>query len=304
MPWCYLARLFDAVAELDTSADWPVRLGERLNITAHGPTGFAALGAETVGGALRTLVDCYRARITTFDMQLGRRQGQLLLTLDDQSGDPIFFERVGLIVMKVVESLLVAILGPLPESSMDMSLPLKECDEGRRVAARYCARVRFAGYFSLSIPSGWWAVPSPLHDAVGHRKNVMECRRIIEQRNDFASATGMVEYFLRAALASDASNESGSLSLPGLESVARQNNITARTLIRRLKIEGTSFQALTEALRKEYAESLLAEAGLSIGDIALRLGYTESANFVRAFRRWHGISPAAWRRARGVMRNN
>lgn len=193
--WRSLAGVFDAVAELDSSADWPVRFGERLGITAHGPAGFASLAAETVGGALLTLVDCYRARITTFEMRICRRQGQYVLVLEDLSGDEVFFKREGLIVMKVIESLLVAILGPLPESSMDLSLPLKECNESRLVAAAYCARVRFSDCFSLTIPQAWWTLPSPLHDPTAHRRNMMECRRIIEQRTGFASAADMVKYF-------------------------------------------------------------------------------------------------------------
>jgi AraC-like DNA-binding protein len=44
---------------------------------------------------------------------------------------------------------------------------------------------------------------------------------------------------------------------------------------------------------------MLSAAHYSIDDIAQRLGYSTPPNFVRAFRRWLGTTPASYRRARG-----
>ena len=46
----------------------------------------------------------------------------------------------------------------------------------------------------------------------------------------------------------------------------------------------------------DYAERLLQDARRNVADVAEVLGYREAANFSRAFRRWYGASPAAWRR--------
>ena len=72
---------------------------------------------------------------------------------------------------------------------------------------------------------------------------------------------------------------------------------TPRTLIRRLRNEDATYRDILEDLRREYAGQLLQDARLTVADVGEVLGYREPANFGRAFRRWYGASPAAWRRA-------
>jgi len=72
---------------------------------------------------------------------------------------------------------------------------------------------------------------------------------------------------------------------------------TPRTLQRRLAAEGTSFRALLEEVRAALAVELLKKQRLTVEVVADRLGYSESSAFVRAFKRWQGTCPAAYREA-------
>ena len=69
-----------------------------------------------------------------------------------------------------------------------------------------------------------------------------------------------------------------------------------RTLIRKLNAENTSYKAILTDLRRNFATELLRDARLTAAEVGMVLGYREPANFGRAFRRWYGESPAAWRR--------
>lgn len=80
-------------------------------------------------------------------------------------------------------------------------------------------------------------------------------------------------------------------------SVARALAISERTLQRRLAEHGESFAGLLEALRRELALDYLKSPRHSINEIAFLLGFAELASFTRAFRRWLGVSPSAWRDA-------
>jgi AraC-like DNA-binding protein len=71
---------------------------------------------------------------------------------------------------------------------------------------------------------------------------------------------------------------------------------SARTLQRRLHAEGASFEALVEGVRRARALALL-DAHMSIAEVAHLLGYAEPSVFHRAFKRWTGTSPEAWRAA-------
>lgn len=82
-----------------------------------------------------------------------------------------------------------------------------------------------------------------------------------------------------------------------LETVARDLAVSPRTLQRRLATGGSSFEALVDDATREIAEKHLRASSLSLAEIAYLLGYSEPAAFSRAFKRWTGTTPHAFRRA-------
>jgi AraC-like DNA-binding protein len=85
---------------------------------------------------------------------------------------------------------------------------------------------------------------------------------------------------------------------PTLPRLAERLRMSERTLQRRLGGEGTSVQALLDELRRELSLRRLAESDQTIAEIAFRLGFAEVRAFHRAFKRWTGSTPAAYRQAR------
>lgn len=75
------------------------------------------------------------------------------------------------------------------------------------------------------------------------------------------------------------------------DGIARSLNQSASTLQRRLRREGTTYQGLLDATRRELALDYLRQGRHSLADIAFLLGFTDQANFTRAFRRWTGKTP-------------
>jgi AraC-like DNA-binding protein len=80
-----------------------------------------------------------------------------------------------------------------------------------------------------------------------------------------------------------------------LEELATAVNVSSRTLRRRLAHEGGSYSAVLDEERRATALLLLRSPTLSIKDVTERLGYSDVANFMRAFRRWTGQTPAGFR---------
>jgi AraC-like DNA-binding protein len=85
---------------------------------------------------------------------------------------------------------------------------------------------------------------------------------------------------------------------PGIAAVARALGLSVRTLQRWLAAEGGRYEDLVERSRLGSARALLEQTDARVLDIALSLGYSDHAHFTRAFRRWTGVSPVAYRRAR------
>lgn len=81
-----------------------------------------------------------------------------------------------------------------------------------------------------------------------------------------------------------------------MNAVARELAISGRSLQRRLAADGLSFQQLLDSTRRDAAVEYLSNPRLSLGEIAYLLGYSEPAAFHRAFKRWHRITPQAFRR--------
>jgi AraC-like DNA-binding protein len=82
------------------------------------------------------------------------------------------------------------------------------------------------------------------------------------------------------------------------DQVAALFDMHSRTLSRRLRAFGVSFQELVDECRFEVARQMLGNGSLDVSEIAAALDYADASAFTRAFRRWSGTTPAAWRARR------
>lgn len=82
---------------------------------------------------------------------------------------------------------------------------------------------------------------------------------------------------------------------PELETVARGLAMSSRSLQRSLQDEGTTFAALLDEVRRRLATSHLAAPEGTAAEVAFLLGFSDASAFTRAFRRWTGQTPGAWR---------
>jgi AraC-like DNA-binding protein len=82
---------------------------------------------------------------------------------------------------------------------------------------------------------------------------------------------------------------------PTVSAAAEATSMNLRTLQRLLANGGTTFKHLLDEYRLQAAIGYLRRGDLSITDIAFKLGYSDSAHFTRAFRRWTGINPRDFR---------
>lgn len=130
----------------------------------------------------------------------------------------------------------------------------------------------------------------PLPQADSHTLDVCvaECERILERRQRRHGLAAQVRSQLLSAPG----------EMPGLDAVAASLHLHPRTLRRRLADEGTSFRAITNDVRSTLATELLSQVGLTVEQVARRLGYAETAAFNHAFVRWYGVAPHEYRALR------
>jgi AraC-like DNA-binding protein len=91
---------------------------------------------------------------------------------------------------------------------------------------------------------------------------------------------------IRAILLRDIANP------PTFDVTAKLLDVNARSLRRQLRQQGISFRGLRDELRAQLALKYLSSTDLANEDIALALGFSDAANFRRAFHRWTNKSPS------------
>jgi AraC-like DNA-binding protein len=77
--------------------------------------------------------------------------------------------------------------------------------------------------------------------------------------------------------------------------IASSINVSQRSLQRKLREQGVSFSQLVENTRRELGLQYVRDPQHSFNEIAFLLGFTEPANFSRAFKRWYGKTPTEFR---------
>ena len=143
-----------------------------------------------------------------------------------------------------------------------------------------------AHYLEQHIPSG-----DPYLSALARKELDAQLARSAPTNAATPAPLSLLEQVrerLAARLALDAS----------LEAVASDLGLSARTLRRRLAAVGASFQVVLEDTRRARAISCLVDTDIAVDDVGALLGYGDPANFRRAFRRWTGLSPSAYRATR------
>jgi AraC-like DNA-binding protein len=116
--------------------------------------------------------------------------------------------------------------------------------------------------------------------------------RILEEKLDSLDAVHGTDFVARVRgvvraqlLATDA----------GAAAVAERLALSRRTLHRRLEAGGTTYERLLDETRFAIARQLLAKSKSPLLEVGVALGYANPGAFTRAFRRWTGMTPSAWR---------
>jgi AraC-like DNA-binding protein len=262
-------------------------VGQRLQANVHGALGYAALSSASIRQAL-DIIERY----------LSLRFPLLAISMEAKGPGLQVFVRetwpLGELRRPALEAVVMALRNVLDTASMGAcrigAVEFPFADPGYAPLARELlgCEVRY-GRQSASFRLSAQALAASLRMAdplVFRDAAAMLEKELTREGAD--SATARVRRLLLEAPG----------GLPSLTVVARVLHLSPRTLHRRLVEEGTSFRALQEEVRHALALEYLKTERLGVEEIAFRLGYTEVANFRRAFKRWENVAPSVYRERR------
>ncbi len=283
-----LAELGRRAARLSGEPALCFHMGIQMRLSWHGFLGFAAMAAGTVGEALGLASQFIRTRASAIELTLHTEGDTASLTLTERAP-----------LGELREFITLALFVGLARMGRDLTghelrgvaeLAFEEPSYYARLSHLLPGAARFGQLRSrLVFSSEVLALPLVTSDASAMRLAVVQCERELQR---LAAGEHGFATKVRAAIRAP---ESGFAKLP---EVARALGLAPRTLKRRLADQGTSYSALLEELAYARAELLLADPALSVAEVASEVGYTDATNFSRAFKRWSGVSPAAYRKAK------
>lgn len=283
-------RLWQAIQQVRNlgfeHADWGLELGRMLQNAAHGTLGVAAASAPTLAEALSTLERFAYLRAPYFRLTGGATRSVFRLRVEEQiEVEPDVWRGLVEALLLSLQALIESALGqPMREGRFDVDYAAPPYAD--RYGSAFHAPVSFARAESaIAIPKSWLPLPCPFADRPQHRLAIERLELAERGLQGPQLIAAQVERVLEGA----------GPAIPALDDVAAQLRLSRRTLVRRLESRGHSFRELAERVRKRRASSLLADPSLSVSEVAYRLGYSDQANFGRAFRRWFGASPRRYR---------
>lgn len=282
-PWA-LRLLFERAIELTREPGLGFYFGLQLKLSSHGSVGFAAMTSATLREALRVAERFLALRAPFLSLRLVEQGDSAALDLGSVFPDTSVREFVTESLFTALVQMARSLLGRPVQAMFELSYPEPPYFAG--FAHLWPGPVRFSRPASRVCFS-----PALLHeslqmaDAVAARQALLECERELGGLLQTSSLLAAVRRQLGA-------RERG---YPSLTELARERHISPRTMKRRLAEQGTSYQILLDELRRDRALRLLEIETHTIEQIADQLGYSDAANFNRAFRRWLGLSPSAWR---------
>jgi AraC-like DNA-binding protein len=266
----------------------PLLLGAKARMENLGPLRLLVASSARVREAVNALIRFRKVWFSGFQILVNEEHGVASMAIDF-SGNFVGHQLLRTSYLKAMERHLDIIVGrPWKVRQVHLSRP-KPADTAP-----------YRRHFGVTPSFG------QVHDALFFDARLLDLKRHTTHDGDlhayFRRQLTTMEAELGSSFAEQVAELIESLLMGGrcnVELVAQVFGIHRLTLYRRLREYETTFESLLEERRRAMAEAMLQRRTVSIAEIAESLGYGTPANFSRAFRRWTGKPPTAWRHDAG-----
>lgn len=262
-----------------------LEVGQRSQVSLHGALGQAASACASVPQVLALVQRYITLRQSIIGLELETHDGRIAVVAQEYLTAPEVREfQLGYLTTTLL-GLLETVTGQGLHEDMTLEWPFPAppwaAKYERLVAVNRFDAPALRGELSPALLNR----PTLAADAEARRLAERECERQLAAQQQGGNLSQRVQARLAACQG----------HYPAQEEIAAEQHMSVRTLIRHLQDEGTSYQRLLDTVREELACWLLLQTPLPVDAIAERLGYSDTSNFSRTFRRWVGMTPGEFR---------
>jgi AraC-like DNA-binding protein len=260
-------------------------VGQRLQPNMHGILGYAALSSGSLRQALALVERFVALRISVLAIATELRAGEVRVRVRE-------LRPLGDIQRPVLETVVMTLKNVLDAITMGgcrlgvVAFPFEEPEYAELARELLRAEVRYKQpWAGFTLPRDVLDTPLRMADPAAFQQAAAILQRELERLAASETHAGRVRRLLLEQ----------QVGFPSLHVAARALHMTPRTLHRRLLAEGTSYSELLAHVRHALALEHLKAGRSSIDELAYMLGYSDLANFRRAFKRWEGVPPSTYR---------
>jgi AraC-like DNA-binding protein len=284
MPVADLGRLVTLCVARTNCPHFGLLVGQRGILSTLGLVGCLMPPSQTVGKALRNLVWHLHQYDPDTAPTLTMSGGMATLSPALQGPWVESADQIADGAIATALNILRMLCGP-DWAPAEVLLPRSPPPDPAPFERLFRAPVQFqAEAAALVFPAFW--LRRPIAGAGEVLRHVFEERLGSPEARSGGSFSDGLRHMLRMRLPQQ---DCSAAKIAGLFSMNR------RTLNRHLRAEGTAFNILVNEVRFEIARQLLANTSMTFSQIAAALAFSEASAFNRAFRRWSGQTPTAWR---------
>lgn len=261
-------------------------IGLQMKVSCHGLMGYAAMIARNVREALEIGQNFIQLQSSTIRLRLEEAGGVAHLYIDQPMPGYPLGEVGTMIQMLGLATMGEAITGQRLTGSAEVSYARPAYFD--RFEHLLPGTVSFGQPWQrLTFDAAYLDLPLVMADPVAARMAREQCKQALHALAGRGSLVSLVR-----ELACDET-----MGFCQLEQIAARLHVSERTLQRQLAQSGTSFSTILDELRHQRALLMLRRDELSLDYIADQLGYTDTTNFSRAFKRWTGLAPSRYRKS-------
>lgn len=258
-----------------------LEIGTSETIASIGMVGYAMLTSPTLGEAVALGIKMQHLAGGMMNFDLVHSDTAMSIHATNRFYEPdiqmFLVEEAFGSFMKVGQALVGEQFKP---TSIDLIYPQPEyASEYTRV---FKCPIRFGQRDNVFACDAVWASkPIATYDPLSHRQALEFLHLMEAQENPEVELLESIERIVRRDMR----------TVLTLQQVAAQLCMSERTLRRRLADSGVSYQTMLDNIRRTRSLALLGNPRLSIEEVAYEVGFSDSHNFRRAFRRWTGRGP-------------
>ncbi|WP_101760123.1 AraC family transcriptional regulator [Oceanicoccus sp. KOV_DT_Chl] len=288
-PRWFVALLLKLLEEKPSLSSIGFEFGEHLDLASAGVIGQAVSTAPTLGLAFDLMSRYYPLTGMYLDIDRQRVMDDIIVTVDTGYDDvPQQVKTMVLEAVLVSWNLSTKLLCGVPLPVKQLCFDYPEPAHGDKYREYFNCDIQFDSFRStLTVDTAVVALPIVTSNPVVHQRAVSHCEAALLRQGITQTVTNQTRRIIKLM---------NNLPEASLDIVASRLNISPRTLNRRLQEEGVGFKVLLDEQRCQRACLLLAKSDYNMDQIAEQLGYSDSSNFRRAFKKWTGATPTHYRK--------